>query len=252
VKIVQSFHDGMLASVLDGGSASSSFSVTCGTKQGCILAPLLFSIFSAMLLYVTFHDCTVGIPLTFRSDRNLFNLHKLQTQSKTTFAIIRELLFADNCALATHTLQEAQTLLDRFVVACHRLGLCVSLKKTEALFQPSPDSTYTVSMVTIGNTRLPVADTFCYLGSHIQHTGSLDEEITARLAQANSAFGRLRKQLWDDHCIHTDTKVAVYRAVVLTSLLYSSEAWTLYYRHIKKLDNFHMCCLRRILNVKWQ
>jgi len=74
-------------------------------------------------------------------------------------------------------------------------------------------------MVTIDNIPLPVAVTFCYLGSHIQHTGSLDEEITARLAKANSAFGRLRKWLWDDHGIRIDTKVAVYRAVVLTSLL---------------------------------
>jgi len=84
----------MLATVLDGGSASSTFSVTCGTKQECALAPLLFSIFFAMLLYVAFHDCSVGIPLTFRTDRNLFNLRKLQSQTKTTFAIIRELLFA--------------------------------------------------------------------------------------------------------------------------------------------------------------
>jgi len=106
VKIVQSFHDGMLASVLDGGSASSTFSVTCGTKKGCIVAPLLFSIFFAMLLYVAFHNCTVCIPLTFRTDRNLFNLRKLQSQTKTTFAIIRELLFADDCAVAAHTLQE--------------------------------------------------------------------------------------------------------------------------------------------------
>jgi len=123
VKIVQSFHDGMLASVLDGGSASSTFSVTYGTKQGCILAPLLFSIFFAMLLYVAFHDCTVGIPLTFRTDHNLFNLRKFQSQTKTTFTIIRELLFADDCALAAHTLQEAQMLLDRFIAASRCLGL---------------------------------------------------------------------------------------------------------------------------------
>ena len=99
------------------------------------------------------------------------------------------------------------------------LGLYVSLKKTEALFQPSPDGTYIPPLVTIDNTTLPVADTFCYLGSRIQRTGSLDEEITARLAQASSAFGRLRKRLWDDHGIRTDTKVAVCRTVVLTSLL---------------------------------
>jgi len=76
-----------------------------------------------MLLYVAFHDCTVGIPLTFRTDHNLFNLRKFQSQTKTTFTIIRELLFADDCALAAHTLQEAQMLLDRFIAASRCLGL---------------------------------------------------------------------------------------------------------------------------------
>jgi len=148
--------------------------------------------------------------------------------------------------------RKAHALLDRFIAASRHLGLCVSLKKTEVFFQTSPDSTYTAPIVTIDNIPLPVADTFCYLGSRIKRIGSLDEEITAHLAQANFAFGRLRKRLWDDHGMRIDTKVAVYRAVVLTSLLYSSEAWTLYHRHIKKLDNFHMCCLCHILNVKWQ
>jgi len=78
-----------------------------------------------MLLYVAFHNCTVGIPLTFRTDCNLFNLCKLQSQTKTTFAIIRELLFADDCALAAQTLQEAQMLLDRFV-ALVAVWVCVS------------------------------------------------------------------------------------------------------------------------------
>ena len=47
IGIVKSFHDGMLASVIDGGSMSSQFIVSCGTKQGCVLAPLLFLIFSS-------------------------------------------------------------------------------------------------------------------------------------------------------------------------------------------------------------
>jgi len=176
-------------------------------------------------------------------------VRKLLPQTKTTFAIIREL---DGCALAAHTLQEAQTLLDHFVAACRRLALCVSLKKNEALFQPSPDSTYTVLMVTIDKHPSSCCRHLCYLGSSIQHTEFLDEEIRARLALANSAFGSLRKRLRDNHGICIDTEVALYRAVVLTSLLYSSEAWTLYRRHIRKLDNFHIRCLHHILNVKWQ
>jgi len=43
--IIRSFHDSMLARVIDGGDISAAFSVTSGTKQTCVLAPLLFSIF---------------------------------------------------------------------------------------------------------------------------------------------------------------------------------------------------------------
>ena len=50
VKIVRQLHEGILARVLDDGNASNSFPVTNGVKQGCVLAPTLFSLmFSAML-----------------------------------------------------------------------------------------------------------------------------------------------------------------------------------------------------------
>ena len=92
-------------------------------------------------------------------------------------------------------------------MASRRFGLSASLKKTEVLFQPTPDNIYAAPVVTIDNTVLPVAETFCYLGSRIHHTGSLDDEITAILAKAAAAFGCLRKCLWDDHGIRVDTVV---------------------------------------------
>jgi len=144
-------------------------------------------------------------------------------------------------------------LLDQFVMASRRSGLSVSLKKTAVLVQPNPDNIYATPVFTVDNTALPVAETFCNLGSRIHRTGSLDDEITARLAKATASFGCLRKRLWDDHGMRVDTKVQVYRAVVvLTTLLCSSETWTLYRRHVKKLDSFHLRCLSRILHIKWQ
>ena len=47
------------------------------------------------------------------------------------------------------------------------------------------------------------------------------------------------------------TKIKVYRAVVLTILLYGCETWT-YQQHIKKLNHFHMTCLWKILGITWQ
>ena len=48
------------------------------------------------------------------------------------------------------------------------------------------------------------------------------------------------------------TKLSVDRAIVLTTLLYASETWTVYQRHTRKLNCFHLNCLRRLLEVKWQ
>ena len=50
VNIIRSFHDDMMARVSDNGTASDAFPVTNGTKQSCVMAPLLFGIvFSEML-----------------------------------------------------------------------------------------------------------------------------------------------------------------------------------------------------------
>ena len=80
----------------------------------------------------------------------------------------------------------------------------------------------------------------------------MDYDITERIARACQAFGRLRQRLWDDKNIRLETKISVYRSVVTSTLLYGAEAWTLYRRHIRKLDQYHMRCLRSIAGIMWQ
>ena len=52
--------------------------------------------------------------------------------------------------------------------------------------------------------------------------------------------------------IRLDTKLKVYKAVVLPTLLYACETWTVYQRHAKKLNHFHLSCLRKLLKIRWQ
>ena len=52
--------------------------------------------------------------------------------------------------------------------------------------------------------------------------------------------------------IMQSVKLKVYRAVVLTSLLYGCETWTLYRRHLKQVERFHTRSLRTILYIQWQ
>ena len=62
----------------------------------------------------------------------------------------------------------------------------------------------------------------------------IDDEGNARIAKASAAFGRLRGSIWDRSGVRLDTKLKVYRSVVLSTLLYTCETWTVYQRQIEQ------------------
>ena len=256
VDIIKLFHDDMTAKVMDGGEISPEFAVKNGTKQGCVLAPTLFNIFFSMMLIVAFKDEQEGVNIHSRTDKALFSnrFDRLFTRSKDgTYTLIRDLLFADDCALVALTEQGLQQLTNCFANAAKRFGLTISLKKTEVMHQHKPKAMVkTPPKVHIDGTELKVVDKFTYLGSTISSNARIDDEINHRISKAAAAFGRLLKRLWLNHDITLDTKISVYCASVLTPLLYGSETWTTYRRNIKLLDRFHQRCLRRIAGIRWQ
>lgn len=253
VHIICSFHENMKASVREGSEKSPLFGVTSGTKQGCVLAPTLFSIFFSMMLLVAFKDASDGVDINSRCDVGIGRVKTthFNAPTKVTLSTIRDLLFADDCALAAPSLEGLQRLCDRFATAARRFGLIISIKKTEVLYQPAPGETYTPPAVTIEGKQLNAVKTFKYLGSTISNDASLDAEITSRIAKATAAFGRLTKRLWTNRNIRMDTKIAVYRAAVITSLLFGCETWTLNKALFVRLEKFHQTTLRRICRIRW-
>lgn len=133
--MIESFHTNMKGTVQFNGSSSEPFDIRSGVKQGCVLAPTLFGIFFSLLLKHAFGTATEGIYLRTRSDGRLFNLARLRARTKIREVLIRDMLFADDAAVLTHTQQELQSLMDRFSQACKDFGLTISLKKTNVLGQ---------------------------------------------------------------------------------------------------------------------
>ena len=103
VKIIRSSHDGMMARVSDLGTTSEAFPVTTGTKQDCIMAPLPFCIIFSAMLQDAFRNCNSGAMIRFRSDDGIFNPQRLKARTKVSLLLLRELLFADDCALIAYT-----------------------------------------------------------------------------------------------------------------------------------------------------
>ena len=250
--IVRQLHDGMQARVQDSGESSEPFPVSNGVKQGCVLAPTLFSLmFSAMLTYA-FDGTDTGIGIKWRFDGSVFNLRRLQAKTKVKSDTINDFLFADDAALNATSEANMQHSVDKFSDACDNFGLTISTKKTEVMHQPAPGRPYVEPNISINNQRLNAVDKFTYLGSTLSRNVLIDDEVNARLAKASVAFGRLNKNVWDRRGITTETKIKVYHAVVLTTLLYGCEAWTVYQRHARKLNHFHTTSFRKLLGIKWQ
>lgn len=250
VGMIRCFHDGMNAR-LANCDKDDEFPVTNGVKQGCVLAPTLFSFLFSMMLLSAFKETDPGVDITYRTDGDLFNAHRLKSRTKVTKAIVRELLYADDCAIVAHSEADLQKLTDSLSHATKRFGLTISIKKTEVLYQPAKGTSGPTPNILIDGKTLNNVETFTYLGSNISSANNLDTEISNRLAKANACFGRLRKRVWNERGLRSDTKCAVYRAVVLTTLLYGCESWTLYRRHVRLLEQFHQRCLRNIMGVKW-
>ena len=229
IAMERQFHDGMQARVQNDGEYSEPFPVTNGVKQGCVMAPTLFSMMFSAMLTDAFQDVDAGFPIRYRFDGKLLNLRRLQAKSKVQTDVVDKLLNADD--LAENAKSEEK----------------ISTKKTEVVHQPAPGKPYSEPTITVNGQKLQVVDKFTYLGSTLSRAVHIDDEVTARTANASVAFGRLRTNVWERNGIRLHTKLKVYKAVVLPTLLYACETWTVYQRHAKKLNHFHLSCLRKLL-----
>ncbi len=248
LKMVTSFHDKMKGTVQYGGLYSEAFPIRSGVKQGCVLAPTLFGIFFSLLLRHAFSQSEDGVFIRTRSDGNLFNLARLRAKTKVRRVLIREMLFADDAALTAHTEDGLQRLISSFARACDEFGLTICLKKSNVMGQDVSST----PCISIGHHTLETVEDFIYLGSTISSNLSLDNELNTRIGKASIAMARLTKRVWNNSMLTTNTKMKVYQASVLNILLYGSETWTTYIWQERRLNSFHLRCLRRILGITWQ
>ncbi|BHF75455.1 hypothetical protein SprV_0501855100 [Sparganum proliferum] len=244
----------MMARVTDNGAVSEAFAVTNGVKQGCVLASTLFSLtFSAMLMD-DYRDERPGIRIAYRMDGQLLNQRRMHFQSLVSTTSVHELLFANDCALNTTSEEEMQRSMDLFSAACENFGLVINTQKTVVMHQPPPNSATppNAPQISVNGTQLQTVENFPYLGSILSRNTKIDDEVANRISKASQAFGRLQSTVWNRHGLQLSTKLKMYTAVILPTLLYGTETWTVYTEQARRLNHFHLSCLRRILRLNWQ
>ncbi|BHF73455.1 hypothetical protein SprV_0401653600 [Sparganum proliferum] len=193
IQMVRQLHDGMMARVTDNGAVSEAFAVTNEVKQGCVLAPTLFSLMFSAMLMDAYRDERPGIRIAYRTDGQLLNQRRMRFQSRVSTTSVHELLFADDCVLNTSE-EEMQRSMDFFSAACENFGLVINTQKTVVMHQPSPNSATppNAPQISVNGTQLQVVENFPYLGSTLSRNTKIDDEVASRISKASQAFGRLR------------------------------------------------------------
>ena len=129
-----------------------------------------------------------------------------------------------------------------------QLGLRISCGKTKVMCVGKGNMAGEAIMV--NDECLDEVKEFMYLGSYVENNGNVDKDIRSRLGKAGAAFEKLRC-IWRSKTIGLKMKLRLYKAIVLPTALYASETWRITKGSGKKLDAFHMRCLRSILKIKW-
>ena len=224
IEIIQSFYCNFSCTV---GNSDLSFEVKTGVRQGCVMSALLFNIAIDWVMKQTTQDAPRGIRWTL-------------------FSTLEDLNFADDLALLSHTSDHMQEKTSRLNESAQQIGLRISRRKSEVMTLNinNPQG------IKVGEEELPTTEEFTYLGSTVRNDGGAGKDIKNRLSKARHAFKTLSK-VWKSQHIGLRTKLKLYKACVLSTLLYGSECWRMTDGDLRKLSTFHTKSLRCIMRIFW-
>jgi len=197
--------------------------------------------------YVPFRS-RLAVLLHCRTSGKLFDLSRFRAKSKVRRLFIRELLYADKATFVATSTSTLQNLCSSFASACAEFHTTISLSKAVGLSQGPCSSPH----ISINGAVLQPDDEFCYQGSTVDNTNSLKSELDIRIGKAATTFGQLRPRVWSNGNLSIRVKIQVYMSCVVGVLLYGCETWTTYRHQERRLNAFHMRCLRSILGLSWK
>jgi len=233
ITIIKNTYCGCQARVRVGGETTDWFLIETGVRQGCVWSPLVFGLLIDWVLKKACDGHGMVLRKRVRTLKGVTEGWKLP-----------DLDFADDVTLITTKDREASEALTRLKRAGEEVGLVISAEKTKTMAFGDQQVE-----VMNGQDRIEQVQSFCYLGSHLTPTNSVDHEINIRIGRAASAFKRLNTT-WRSK-VKIKTKLKIYNAVVVPTLLYGSETWATTKRQEQRLDGFDTRCLRRLLKIRW-
>ena len=240
LRAIEAMYSNTKARVTTPDGETEQFDITAGVLQGDTLAPFLFIIVLDYAMRKAMADGKedeLGLTVTPRRSRR----HPKE--------VLADLDFADDIALLSDAVQQAQELLHRVETECNKVGLGLNGPKTKYLAYNIDDHPPLVRhspLVTRSGTVLEQKNDFKYLGSWVDE--SL-KDIRVRKGLAWKALNDMDR-IWKSN-MDPGLKKRFFVSTVESILIYGCESWALNESMEKSLNGTYTRMLRKALNVHW-
>ncbi|XP_030760717.1 uncharacterized protein LOC115885832 [Sitophilus oryzae] len=183
VDTIKSLYDNSQAVMKLDRSTSGICQIRKGVRQGCVLSPMLFNIYSEYIMRIVLEEWAGGVSL---NGYRISNLH-----------------FVDDTVLVAANQLELEAIITRLETTSRQFGFRINYKKTKVMIVDRENN----NRPDITNiNRCQVVKQFISLGALISNTGSCEVEIRRRIQLARNAMTQLTK-VWSNNHIKKSTKI---------------------------------------------
>ena len=226
VKLIKGLYSNQEAVIRWNKGHTEPFEILKGVRQGCILSPHLFSLYTEQIM----RDAEVhkfGIKI---GGRNISNLR-----------------YADDTALCADNHDDICQLLYNINEEGKLKNMKLNAKKTKVMHVGKGQ----YQDIEIDGQVLERVDDFVYLGSTKTFNGDCKIDVARRIGMAKSKMVDL-KNIWKDKDLSLKLKLKIMKVLVWTTVTYGAEGWTLKSEEKKKIQAAEMWFHRRLLNVTYK
>jgi len=230
IQCIKNLYWHQTATVKSGGITTSNLKIHRGVRQGCILSPLLFNIYSEKIFQESIAEENRGI--------------------KVNGTFVNNIRYADDTTIIADSIEDLQHLMNKVNEHSKEFGLNINNKKTKYMIISRNKVPHSNSFISINNEPIERVTSFKYLGCWLNENWSSEKEIKCRIEMARGAFFKYQKVL-TNRDINIKLRLRFMRCYVWSVLLYGVESWTLKITDMNKIEAFEMWTYRRILKIPW-
>ena len=227
-KIVSTLYAKVKSCARANDGLTNFFSCSRGVRQGCLLSPMLFTLFLNDL-NAAISSKAKGISLG--SD------------------VVHTLLYADDLVLVAETPEDLQTQLDVLKDFTENIMMKVNIGKTKVMvLRKNKRKSQSQKTWFLGEQELKECDSYKCLGVTIKSNGSFNEHIENMNLKAGKAYYALISKCKDFSGLQPRLFLYLFDQTIVPILNYASEIWG--FEEYSTLERLHLSACKYILGVK--